>query len=59
MLKGNLPKNKGTCDTPVAKLGEIGKKLRVFGTPTIIFADGRRVPGAIPVAEIEKLLNAK
>lgn len=57
MLKGNLPKNKGTCDTPIAKLGEFGKKLRVFGTPTIIFADGRRVPGAIPAAEIERLLN--
>lgn len=57
MLKGNLPKNKGTCDTPIAKLGEVGKKLRVFGTPTIIFADGRRVPGAVPAAEIEKILN--
>jgi thiol:disulfide interchange protein DsbC len=57
MLKGNLPKNEGTCDTPIAKLGELGKKLRVYGTPTIIFADGRRVPGAIPAAEIEKNLN--
>lgn len=57
MQKGTLPKNKGTCDTPVAKLGEVGKKLRVFGTPTLIFADGRRVPGAIPATEIEKLLN--
>lgn len=57
MLKGSLPKNKASCDTPLAKLGELGKKLRVFGTPTLIFADGRRVPGAIPAAEIEKLLN--
>ena len=58
MLKGNLAKNKATCDTPVAKLGELGKKLHVYGTPTIIFANGRRVPGSIPAAEIEKNLNS-
>lgn len=57
MMKGTLPKNKGNCETPIAKLGELGKKLRVFGTPTLIFADGRRVPGAIPAAQIEKFLN--
>jgi len=58
MLKNTLPKNKGNCDNPVAKLVELGQKLRVNGTPTLIFADGRRVPGAIPAAQIENLLKA-
>lgn len=58
MLKNTLPKNKAACETPIAKIAEVGRRLRVDGTPTLIFSDGRRVPGAIPAAEIEKLLNS-
>lgn len=58
MMKGTLPKNQGTCDTPIAKLAELGRKLHVSGTPTLIFADGRRVPGVLPAAQIEKYLNS-
>jgi len=58
MMKGNLPKNPGTCDTPIAKLAELGQKLHVSGTPTLIFADGRRVPGVISAAQIDKFLNS-
>jgi thiol:disulfide interchange protein DsbC len=58
MMKGNLPKNKGTCETPIAKLVELGQKLHVSGTPTLFFADGRRVPGAISAEQIEKYLNS-
>ena len=49
------------CDTPIEKNLELGRKYRVNGTPTIIFANGERVPGAIPTEQIEKLLaqNAK
>ena len=36
---------------------ELGKKARITGTPTIIFADGSRVPGAIDAARIEKFLT--
>jgi len=35
---------------------EFGKKLKITGTPTLIFADGSRVPGAINAAQIEKML---
>ena len=45
------------CDTPVERNIALGTKLGVNGTPTLIFADGRRVPGAIPAAQIESLLN--
>ena len=47
-----------TCDAAaVARNVEFGKKARITGTPTIIFADGSRVPGAIDTARIEKFLT--
>ena len=47
----------GTCETPMTKIAEFGKKLNVTGTPALIFADGVIVPGYIPAVEIEKALN--
>ena len=35
---------------------ELGKKHRITGTPTLIFADGTRVPGAINAQQVEKYL---
>ena len=54
------PKAAGSCD--VMALGrnlELGKKHKITGTPTLIFADGTRVPGAISAADLEKLLASK
>jgi thiol:disulfide interchange protein DsbC len=46
-----------TCDTTALQRNvELGKKHRITGTPTMIFADGSRVPGAIPAAQVEKFL---
>ena len=46
-----------TCDTAaVARNVEFGKKFKITGTPTMFFADGTRVPGAIDAAQVEKLL---
>lgn len=58
MLNGQLPKEAGTCDTPVDELAELGRKLDVSSTPTLIFEDGRRMNGAYPAEEIEAALNA-
>jgi thiol:disulfide interchange protein DsbC len=45
------------CDvTALQRNVEFGKKYRITGTPTLIFADGSRVPGAIPAAQVEKFL---
>ena len=33
-----------------------GKKHKITGTPTLIFANGSRVPGAIGAPQIEKFL---
>ena len=57
ITQGIAPKNSGACDTPVAKVEALAKKLFVSGTPTVFFANGRRVPGAIPAAQIEEILS--
>lgn len=50
---GVLPKNNGDCDNPVAAIREVGKKLRVTATPTLVFADGTIIPGALPAPQLE------
>jgi thiol:disulfide interchange protein DsbC len=42
-----------TCTTPNDKIFELGRRLKVTGTPTIFFVDGTRVPGAIDVQALE------
>ena len=57
MQEGKAPQGKGDCDTTaVRKSVELGRKLAISGTPTLFFADGERVPGAVPMAQIEKKL---
>ena len=41
------------CTTPNEKVFELGRKLKITGTPTIFFADGTRVPGAIDAKGLE------
>ncbi len=51
------PAAKASCDTTALERNvEFGKKYRITGTPTVFFADGSRVPGAISSEQIEKLL---
>ncbi len=56
---GKLPDNKGDCETPLATLQDLGQKMRVNATPTLVFADGSVVPGALPKQRLEtELTNA-
>ena len=55
MLNGTNPST-ARCDTPIEKIVELGRKYRVTGTPTLVFANGERVPGAISAEQIEKAL---
>lgn len=57
MIKGKAPANGGDCENPIAKVQELGRKLRVTGTPTVFFANGKRVPGAVPLARLNQLLE--
>ena len=53
------PKIMGKCDTAALDRNvEFGKKHRVQGTPALVFEDGTRVPGAIPLETVEKNLAA-
>jgi thiol:disulfide interchange protein DsbC len=56
MLNGTEPPA-AKCDAPIEKLTELGRKLRINGTPTIFFPNGNRVPGFIPAAQIEQALK--
>ena len=48
-----------SCDTAALQRNlAFGKKHKITGTPTLIFTDGTRVPGAVAAAEIEKRLVA-
>ncbi|TMW70813.1 DsbC family protein, partial [Thauera sp. UPWRP] len=48
-----------SCDTgAIARNVELGQSLRISGTPTIFLADGSRIGGYVPRAELEKALSA-
>ena len=51
------PAGNASCDTAALQRNvEFGRKHKINGTPTLITAEGHRVPGAISTAQIEKLL---
>lgn len=58
MLKGERPKASGDCANPVNEVIALGNKLRVTGTPTLIFENGQRVPGYVTADKLDQLLNA-
>jgi thiol:disulfide interchange protein DsbC len=48
-----------SCDTAALQRNvEFGRRHNITGTPTLIFSDGSRTPGAIPAAQVEKQLVA-
>ncbi len=57
MTKGREADN-AKCDNPIQRNLELGRKYRITGTPTLIFSDGKRVPGALPASQVENLLLA-
>jgi thiol:disulfide interchange protein DsbC len=59
MIAGKAPPPAAQeCTTPVDENVALGKQLGISGTPTIIFTDGTRAPGALPVAMIEQRIAA-
>jgi thiol:disulfide interchange protein DsbC len=58
MLEHRMPTAAGTCDTgAIDKNLALGHGMNVTGTPTIILADGRRLPGAVPAQTLDKALD--
>lgn len=59
MVEGRAPSGRDDCDvSAVAKNQEFGQRLNITGTPTLFFADGERVPGAVPLDKIQQRLAA-
>jgi thiol:disulfide interchange protein DsbC len=60
MLEGTVPpRAMGACDTAAIERNlAFSRSHRVHGTPALFFADGTRKPGALPPAELERLLAA-
>ena len=57
MVRDVTPKGKGDCNTEALDANlEFARKYRITGTPTLVFAGGQRVPGAINAPQIEQLL---
>jgi thiol:disulfide interchange protein DsbC len=48
------PTAPANCVHPHEKVLALGKKLRVTGTPTVIFADGSRLPGMVDIKALEE-----
>ena len=56
MLRDKAP-TAASCDTAALQRNlAFGRKHKITGTPTLIFADGTRVPGAIGAQDVEKRL---
>ena len=56
MLRDKTPAA-ASCDTAALQRNlAFGRKYKITGTPTLIFADGVRVPGAVGAQEVDKRL---
>jgi thiol:disulfide interchange protein DsbC len=56
MVNGVQP-TAAKCSTPIPQLMALGKKLKVNGTPALIFANGVINPGYMPAADLNKALD--
>jgi thiol:disulfide interchange protein DsbC len=60
MVQGKAPPAAAAdCKNPLEQNVALGRDLGINGTPTIIFPDGSRAAGALPVAMIEQRMAKK
>ncbi len=57
MLDGKVPPE-ANCEAPLETILALGRKMMVRGTPNIVFADGSRVNGALPLDALQEKLDA-
>jgi thiol:disulfide interchange protein DsbC len=57
MVRDQLPKTASCDSAAIERNVELGRKYKITGTPTLVFVDGTRVPGAISTAQVEKYLT--
>ena len=56
LMVNNTPPAAGSCDAPTEKVVALAQKYNIRGTPTIFLSNGERIPGALPVAQLEQKL---
>ena len=60
MMTRDVAPASASCDTAaLTRSLEFGRKHKISGTPTLLAQDGKRVPGAIPLAQIEQLISLR
>jgi thiol:disulfide interchange protein DsbC len=57
MLRREAPPDATCQDDPIAEIRNLAIKLRLSGTPTVIFENGKRVNGLMTAADIEAALS--
>ena len=60
LAAGETPKvaaGGASCPNPVDKVLELGRSLRVTGTPTLIFSNGERAGGGMPLPQLRAKLD--
>lgn len=57
IFNNQLPASAAKCEVPLERVGELARKVGVTSTPTLFFADGKRMLGAQPHKEIERYLQ--
>ncbi len=58
MLEGKEPSAPAPeCKDPIAEVAKVAKEVGIRGTPGLVFANGKLVPGAISAEQIEQYLN--
>ena len=59
MLQGKEPAAaEGACEAPLQAIQDFAKKVWISGTPGMVFANGKMVPGALKSVQIEQHLTA-
>lgn len=58
MQRDTAPKDTANCNASALDANlAFARQHRITGTPTLVFADGTRIPGAIDAQQIEQLLS--
>ncbi len=56
MLSNRVPANDGKCQTSMAKVAELARRLGITGTPVVFFSNGRRLQGYAPPDSFDRML---
>lgn len=57
-MLGTMPVPTAKCENPLSANMKLAESLGISGTPTIVSANGTKVPGALPLDKLNQLLAA-